>query len=137
MPNSQDSAPDRNVHQEIIRLVRAVPAGRVASYGMIASLVNRATPRVVGFAMAGLEADTSVPWHRIINASGGISPRPGADLQRERLEAEGITFTKAGKLNWALYAWEGPDPLWCDAEGLNFEDVLEATINWPARTASD
>lgn len=41
-----------------------------------------------------LPADTKLPWHRVVNASGRIATRAGrgADTQRDRLLAEGVEF---------------------------------------------
>ena len=63
--------------------------------------------RQVGYALSALE-DESVPWHRIINAKGEISPRTWTDHhheQRERLEAEGITFSDRGRNSLARFRW--------------------------------
>ncbi len=123
-----------NKHALIRDLVAEIPPGSVASYGMVASLCAGVTPRLVGFAMAGLPSGTDIPWHRVINASGGISPRPGADLQRIRLEEEGITFTRGGKVNWSLYAWDGPSDSWLSARGLSGEEAFFLKTGWPQRS---
>ncbi len=97
-----------NVFDRIREVVRDVPAGHVATYGQVAQQVVGATPRMVGFALAGLGAETDVPWHRIINASGRISlPREeGAyDEQKARLIAEGVAFTKADRIALDVYGW--------------------------------
>jgi len=42
-----------------------------------------------------------VPWHRVINAKGEISPRSAGDsheLQRMLLEAEGVKFDERGRV---------------------------------------
>lgn len=95
-------------------LVRQIPPGRVATYGQIAWLLSpppgvdfetyRAFgARWVGGAMAACPQD--VPWQRVINARGGISPRPGAERQRELLEAEGIVFVN-DRIDLKKYGWE-------------------------------
>lgn len=122
-----------NKHALVRDLVCQIPKGQVASYGMVASLCAGVTPRLVGFVMAGLDAGTNVPWQRVINASGGISPRPGSDLQRLRLEEEGITFTKAGKVAWDLYAWDGPDEKWLQKYELDPEAAFFLKRGWPSR----
>lgn len=61
--------------------------------------------RWVGDAMAACPAD--VPWQRVINAQGKISSRPGAQRQRQLLEAEGILFVK-DKVDLKVYQWPGP-----------------------------
>ena len=68
-------------------LVADIPAGRVATYGDIATAAGLASPRIVGRIMRTDSAD--LPWHRVITASG----RPAAHLttrQLELLRAEGI-----------------------------------------------
>ena len=133
MPDFEGIVAD-NKHALVRDLVCLIPQGAVASYGMVASLCAGVTPRVVGFVMAGLPTGTDVPWHRVINASGGISPRPGADLQRVRLEDEGITFTKSGKIAWSLYAWDGPDADWITSRGLAEEEAFFLKADWPKRS---
>jgi methylated-DNA-protein-cysteine methyltransferase related protein len=48
-----------------------------------------------------------VPWQRVINAQGKISDRPGAQSQRQLLEAEGIVFVK-DKVDLKVYQWRSP-----------------------------
>ena len=92
-------------YQQIYDVVRRVPKGKVATYGQIALYVDRCTPRMVGYAMAALMED-DVPWQRIVNAQGGISPRAdgdGALIQRRLLEAEGVKFNKNGRIDLKKY----------------------------------
>lgn len=115
----------------IYELVNLIPEGKVASYGMIASLVEGATPRIVGFAMAG-SGSKDVPWHRVINSAGKISDREGAERQRQHLEAEGVVFSKAGKVDWKACGWHGPGDGWVEAQGFDFIEFLEKTSKWPS-----
>ena len=82
--------------------VRLIPRGRVATYGQIASLAGLGGhARQVGYAMHALPDDVSVPWQRVINAKGEVSPRsePGMDrLQRSLLEDEGLVFDSNGRI---------------------------------------
>ena len=92
-------------YHQINKIVRKVPKGKVATYGQIALYVDRCTPRMVGYAMAALMED-DVPWQRIVNAQGGISPRAdgdGALIQRKLLEAEGIVFNENGRIDLKKY----------------------------------
>lgn len=76
-------------------MVRRIPQGRLATYGQVADLAGRpGQARQVGYALAALEVDSDVPWHRVVNARGAISLPDGhpARMQRARLEAEGIVF---------------------------------------------
>ncbi|MDH4044603.1 MAG: MGMT family protein [Gemmatimonadota bacterium] len=94
----------------IYAAVRRIPAGRVATYGQIAALAGlRGQARLVGYALAALDIDTDVPWHRVVNARGAISLPAhdhGALMQRARLEAEGIEF-RDGRIPLAKWRWGG------------------------------
>ena len=98
-------------------LVRRIPRGKVATYGQIAfrltppagmnmNSYRTFAPRWVGGAMAACPDD--VPWHRVMNAQGKISQRPGAHRQRELLEGEGIEFVK-DRVDLKKYGWRGLD----------------------------
>lgn len=89
-------------------LVRRIPRGRVMTYGQIATLLeSRLSPRAVGWAMHGCPPD--VPWHRVVNASGGCSTERLPDLpggfQRALLEAEGVVFGTDGRVPLDRYRW--------------------------------
>ncbi|PYM04893.1 MAG: hypothetical protein DMD82_12970 [Candidatus Rokuibacteriota bacterium] len=77
-----------DVHQ----FVRRIPRGHVATYGQIAAcLEHPRAARAVGWAMK--HCPPGVPWHRVVNARGGISRRRnvgGMLTQRLLLEQEGI-----------------------------------------------
>ena len=78
------------------RYVRRIPRGRVSTYGAIAAQLGRPRgARAVGQAMRACPAD--IPWHRVVNAQGGISRRARASgmlTQRIRLEHEGVVFER-------------------------------------------
>jgi methylated-DNA-protein-cysteine methyltransferase-like protein len=115
--SSFTSPPDLHVFQSRVwEVVRAIPPGRVATYGQIASLLppppgmdSRAYlafgPRWVGGAMAACPED--VPWQRVINSKGEISLRTGAERQRQLLEAEGIQFDDRSRVDLKVYQWKG------------------------------
>lgn len=71
-------------------LVEQIPFGRVMTYGQLATLAGSPnSARIVGgIAHYG---DSNLPWHRVVNKSGGLaSGYPGGRLaHREHLEAEG------------------------------------------------
>lgn len=97
-------------YDRVYAVVRRIPRGRVATYGQVASLAGLAGhARRVGYALFALEAGSGVPWHRVINAQGRISPRAGSDhdeLQRILLENEGVTFDGTGRISLERYRWE-------------------------------
>jgi methylated-DNA-protein-cysteine methyltransferase-like protein len=93
--------------ERVYELVRTVPPGRVVTYGQVArALGMERGARAVGYALAALTAPESVPWWRVVNASGGISPRGlghAAMIQREMLGAEGVEFGLDGRLDLRRY----------------------------------
>jgi methylated-DNA-protein-cysteine methyltransferase-like protein len=92
----------------VYALVRRVPRGRVVTYGQVAAMLRRPrSARAVGGAMGRCPDD--VPWHRVVNAQGGISRRrvsSGMLTQRIRLEQEGVRLRR-GRVPLARYRWEG------------------------------
>lgn len=99
-------------YRRIYATVSRIPTGRVASYGQIAALTGGCTPRMVGYAMAALPYDSDVPWHRVVNRQGMISPRKNGDgalIQRALLENEGIAFDATGRVDLAVSRWAGPE----------------------------
>jgi methylated-DNA-protein-cysteine methyltransferase-like protein len=96
-------------YQRIYNLVRRIPSGRVATYGQIASLAGLAGhARQVGYALHALPESSTVPWHRVVNASGGISRRAtsGAELIQEQLLArEGIRLDARGRVDLRQVRW--------------------------------
>lgn len=94
----------------VYRVVRRIPAGRVATYGQVAALAGMpGAARQVGWALSALRPEDDVPWHRVINAQGEISPRgtrESVDLQRAILEFEGIELNRRGRVDLGRYAWE-------------------------------
>lgn len=97
-----------NLHERIYEMVRQIPPGKVASYGQIARIVGGCTARMVGFAMSATPEGSDIPWHRVINSQGKISPHGfgfGSAMQRSLLESEGIQFDSSGKIDWAQFGW--------------------------------
>ena len=73
--------------ERVRALVAAIPSGRVATYGDIATAAKLSSPRIVGWIMRTDSGD--LPWHRVITAAG----RPARHLttrQLELLRAEGV-----------------------------------------------
>ena len=83
----------------------------MASYGQIAELAGlEGHARQVGYALHALPDGSRVPWHRVINAKGEISPRSAGDsheLQRMLLEGEGVTIDARGRIDLKKFGWRG------------------------------
>lgn len=96
-------------YELIWSVVRKIPHGRVATYGQVAELAGlEGHARQVGYALHNLPEGSGVPWHRVINAKGEISPRSAGDsheLQRMLLEAEGVEIDLRGRIDLGVFRW--------------------------------
>ena len=92
--------------------VRAVPAGRVVSYGDVATWIGRpGAARQVGAALRSLAAeDAAFPWQRVVNAQGGISTfKVGmGELQIALLRSEGVEVAD-GTIDMQRYRFHPQD----------------------------
>jgi methylated-DNA-protein-cysteine methyltransferase-like protein len=98
-----------DTYARIYAVVRRVPRGRVATYGQIAALARLPRhARLVGYALNVLPAGSDVPWHRVVNAKGQVSPRSDAlgheDLQAQLLRREGVRFVE-GAIALDRFQW--------------------------------
>ena len=97
-------------YESIYDVVRKIPRGRVATYGQIAALAGLSgQARQVGYALHALDEGANLPWHRVINAKGAVSPRsePGWEhFQRQLLEDEGVVFDERGRVELDRVRWE-------------------------------
>ncbi len=93
--------------ERVLAVVRAIPYGRVATYGQVALLAGAPrAARQVGGVLHRSGTEGGLPWHRVINAAGGISTyKVGAGaLQEALLRAEGIEVGPDG-VELARYLW--------------------------------
>ncbi|MBL6749097.1 MAG: MGMT family protein [Nevskia sp.] len=99
----------------IWKVVRTVPAGRVATYGQVARLAGLPRgARLVGAALSAADVP-ALPWHRVINSQGRISlppNSPGHREQKRRLRDEGVRFA-GGRVDLSRFGWRpgGDSPL--------------------------
>ncbi|KAA3626445.1 MAG: cysteine methyltransferase [Proteobacteria bacterium] len=110
----------RSLYREIYRLVSQIPAGRVATYGQIASMMPRCSARQVGYALAATPDDVNIPWQRVINSRGEVSARSSGDgesRQKRLLLAEGVLFDRRGRVDLERCGWEGPAWEWLEKNG--------------------
>ena len=94
----------------IYDVVARIPRGRVATYGQVARLAGLpGRARLVGYALAAVPDGSRLPWHRVVNARGQISPRadggPWDRIQRLRLERERVRFDGRGAIALAAFRW--------------------------------
>jgi methylated-DNA-protein-cysteine methyltransferase related protein len=104
---------ERRLYDMIYDTVRQIPQGKIASYGQISAIVGRCSAQMVGFALAALanaSEPTDVPWQRVVNSQGKISPHGfgvGSGMQRTLLEEEGVEFGLEGVIDFEKFGWLG------------------------------
>jgi methylated-DNA-protein-cysteine methyltransferase related protein len=95
--------------REVKKVLRAVPRGRVVTYGQVAALAGReGAARGVAWILHSSAEAAGLPWHRVIGAGGAISlPRGrGFEAQKKRLLAEGIAVGPRGRIDLKRFRWE-------------------------------
>jgi methylated-DNA-protein-cysteine methyltransferase related protein len=101
-------------YRGIYTVINKIPRGKVATYGQIASLAGiPRQARQVGYALHALPIESNVPWQRVINAKGEVSPRKWSEihlLQRDLLEEEGVVFDERGRVNFKRFRWRPRSP---------------------------
>lgn len=94
--------------QKIWQVVLAIPEGKVASYGQVASMAGLGRQaRYIGRALGKLPAGHTVPWYRVIRSNGQIAFPEGTETfatQKKLLEQEGVEV-KNGRIPMRIYQW--------------------------------
>ena len=89
--------------ERVYRIVAQIPEGKVATYGQIAAyLGDPMQARTVGWALHSCPPRLNLPCHRVVNRFGELSGRfafRDPRIQRERLEAEGVSFDLYGRVD--------------------------------------
>jgi methylated-DNA-protein-cysteine methyltransferase-like protein len=95
-------------------VIRAIPRGRVATYGQVAELAG--VPGGARIAAASLKAKRAerLPWQRVIGKASGRNGRikildpVGAAIQRQLLEGEGVDVGDKGLVDLGAFGWMPP-----------------------------
>ena len=101
--------------KKVIQLIKAIPKGKVATYGLIATLAGKPQgSRGVGWILHSSTRGNDLPWQRVIKSGGKLSfPEMSTSylLQKKLLEHEGVIFTN-GKVDLKTYLWgkKAPPP---------------------------
>lgn len=97
------------VFEEIYKIVKQIPTGKVATYGQIAELVgNPRLSRVVGYALHANPDPEQIPCYRVVNREGRVSQAfafGGGNEQERLLKEEGIEV-KNGIVDLTRWQWE-------------------------------
>lgn len=102
--------------EQVYAVVRLVPAGRVTSYGAIATYLGSArSSRMVGWAMNASHSQAEpVPAHRVVNRNGMLTGKmhfshPGA--MQDLLEREGIAVVEDKVQDFKSLFWDPSEAL--------------------------
>ena len=99
---------DDSFSQRVKRIIKAVPAGRVVTYGQVAMMAgNPRAVRGVVWILHSSSRQAALPWHRVVNRRGRISLRPGEGYEEQKalLEAEGIHFDTEDRIDLSRFLW--------------------------------
>jgi methylated-DNA-protein-cysteine methyltransferase related protein len=95
--------------RQVKTVLRAIPRGRVVTYGQVAALASRErAARGVAWILHSSAAAAGLPWHRVIGGRGAISLPPGRGFREQKtlLEAEGVAVGRGGRVDLRRYQWE-------------------------------
>lgn len=95
----------------VYEVVKAIPPGRVTSYGAIARYLGTAgSARMVGWAMnASHSYPDFIPAHRVVNRNGLLTGKNHFDTpeaMKELLENEGIKIKDDQIINFESHFWD-------------------------------
>lgn len=97
-----------NFFDNVYKVAKLIPYGRVTSYGAIATHLGAAkSARMVGYAMNG-SVSKDVPAHRVVNRKGLLTGKQhfdGTNLMQQLLENEGITVIENQIQNFEKLFW--------------------------------
>lgn len=91
-------------------VVSKIPAGRVSTYGAIASFLGtKNSARVVGWAMNASHMKGNIPAHRVVNRIGLLTGKNhffGTNLMQQLLQNEGIEVKNNQVTNFKNIFWD-------------------------------
>ncbi len=106
----RDRTDEPSIAERVWQVIALIPKGRVATYGQVAELAGLpGRARRVGTLLSRLPAGSKIPWHRVINAAGGISlPEDSGGFSRQQrlLKKEGVMFSASGRISLARFRWQ-------------------------------
>lgn len=103
------NAKSKEFFEKVYDIVSAIPEGKVVTYGQIALILGSPrAARIVGYAMHSAPPGRDLPCHRVVNRQGAMAPGDifgGQEVQRSRLEKEGVTFKANGCIDMEKHVW--------------------------------
>jgi methylated-DNA-protein-cysteine methyltransferase related protein len=93
-----------NLRLRLERAIRAIPRGKVSTYGGVARAAG--FPGAARQVAAVLRNGFGLPWQRVLGCGGEIKLRGDSAIeQRLRLEAEGVRF-RGRKVDMKAHEWK-------------------------------
>lgn len=96
-------------HEIVVRLIKKIPKGKVATYGQIAAMAG--SPRGARQIVRTLHSSSNkekLPWHRVVNSQGkiGLKEYQGYEIQKAMLEKEGVKFGINDVIDLNKFQWD-------------------------------
>lgn len=131
----------------VYEVVRQIPEGKVATYGLVARLMGRPqSARYVGFALRNNPSPGAdggvVPCHRVVFQDGKLCDGfafGGPEVQRTLLEAEGVTFADDVHVDLEACLWDGKGAFSTNGENdfHNEPSAPPAGFDWAAELGEE
>jgi len=100
--NTSDTAAKMRLRIE--RVIRAIPRGKVSTYGGVARMAG--FPGAARQVASILRRGFGLPWQRVLGAGGAIKLTGDSAMeQRFRLEAEGVRF-RGRRVDMKAHEWK-------------------------------
>lgn len=99
----------RTFSEEIIEIIKNIPAGKVATYGQVAELAgNRFAARQAVRILHTSSKSQKLPWHRVVNSRGTISLERGCGYEEQKalLQGEGVIFDEEDLIDFKTFLWK-------------------------------
>lgn len=96
---------ENSIAAAVYKQVTEIPAGKVMTYGQIASICNVKNPRYIGYLLHHNPNPDVIPCHRVVNAKGACATNFAfgmAKVQEKLLKAEGVSFDSKGYVDLDL-----------------------------------
>ncbi|OGG29783.1 hypothetical protein A2973_02440 [Candidatus Gottesmanbacteria bacterium RIFCSPLOWO2_01_FULL_49_10] len=101
----------KDFFNRVYEVVQRIPLGKVATYRLVADILDTRDARRVGHALHANPDGSRTPCHRVVFSDGRLAPGyafGGPNEQHRRLELEGISFSSDDKVDLSLHLWH-PD----------------------------
>ncbi len=106
---------ESHYYHKVYAVTRAIPHGKVSTYGHIADYLALGSARMVGWALHQcIGYDENIPAHRVVNAKGELSGRlhfHPPELMQRLLENEGLTIIDHRISNFDHHLWKPAEHL--------------------------